>query len=25
VTPLEGTGYLEIPPGNDSATSSHFF
>jgi molybdopterin molybdotransferase len=25
VTPLEGTGYLEIPPGNDNATSSHFF
>ena len=22
VTPLEGTGYLEIPPGNDNA---HFF
>lgn len=25
VTPLEGTGYLEIPPGNDSSISSHFF
>jgi hypothetical protein len=25
VTPLEGTGYLEIPPGNDSSISSQFF
>ena len=25
VTPLEGTGYLEIPPGDNRATSSHFF
>ncbi|MDA8976629.1 molybdopterin molybdotransferase MoeA [bacterium] len=25
VTPLEGTGYLEIPPGNDKATSARYF
>jgi molybdopterin biosynthesis enzyme len=25
VTPLEGTGYLEIPPGDGEASSARFF